>query len=115
MNRTLFTALLAAIFVFRMPVKTALAAAADGAAYGLFPIGWIVVMAIFLYALTVCGSSDGATDAAWTVHAREDSSTVTLRMERRCIILFGGRSFSSSEERRAHEQGTDDEECNEAT
>ncbi|MCA9010374.1 MAG: lactate permease LctP family transporter [Planctomycetaceae bacterium] len=49
----LLTALLAAIFVFRMPVTTALAAAADGAAYGLFPIGWIVVMAIFLYALTV--------------------------------------------------------------
>jgi lactate permease len=32
---------------------TVLAAAADGAAYGLFPIGWIVLSAIFLYALTV--------------------------------------------------------------
>jgi len=49
----LITALLAAIFVFHMPATTALAAAANGAAYGLFPIGWIVVMAIFLYALTV--------------------------------------------------------------
>jgi lactate permease len=49
----LFTALIAAIFVFRMPAVTAMASAADGAAYGLFPIGWIVVMAIFLYALTV--------------------------------------------------------------
>lgn len=49
----LFTALIAAIFVFHMPSNIALAAAADGAAYGLFPIGWIVVMAIFLYALTV--------------------------------------------------------------
>ncbi len=49
----LVTALLAAIFVFGMPATTALAAAANGAAYGLFPIGWIVVMAIFLYALTV--------------------------------------------------------------
>ena len=49
----LITAMVAAIFVFHMPVTTAMAAAADGAAYGLFPIGWIVVMAIFLYALTV--------------------------------------------------------------
>jgi len=32
---------------------TVLAAAASGAAYGLFPIGWIVLAAIFLYALTV--------------------------------------------------------------
>ena len=49
----LITALVAAIVVFHMPVTTALAAAAHGAGYGLFPIGWIVVMAIFLYALTV--------------------------------------------------------------
>jgi len=49
----LFTAMVAAIFVFHMPATTAIAAAADGAAYGLFPIGWIVVMAIFLYTLTV--------------------------------------------------------------
>jgi lactate permease len=32
---------------------TVLAAAANGAAFGLFPIGWIVVSAIFLYSLTV--------------------------------------------------------------
>ena len=49
----LVTALVAAVVVFHMPATTAMAAAADGAAYGLFPIGWIVVMAIFLYALTV--------------------------------------------------------------
>ena len=49
----LFTALAAAILVFRMPVTPALAAAVGGAGYGLFPIGWIVLMAIFLYALTV--------------------------------------------------------------
>lgn len=49
----LVTAMLAAIFVFHMPVNAAVASAFDGAGYGLFPIGWIVVMAIFLYALTV--------------------------------------------------------------
>jgi lactate permease len=32
---------------------TMLAAAADGAAFGLFPIGWIVLAAIFLYTLTL--------------------------------------------------------------
>lgn len=49
----LFTAMVAAILIFHMPSSAAFAAAADGAAYGLFPIGWIVLMAIFLYALTV--------------------------------------------------------------
>ena len=49
----LVTAMLAAVFVFHMPVNAAVASAVDGAGYGLFPIGWIVVMAIFLYALTV--------------------------------------------------------------
>ncbi len=49
----LLTAMVAAIFIFHMPATTAIAAAVDGAAYGLFPIGWIVVMAIFLYTLTV--------------------------------------------------------------
>jgi len=33
--------------------QAVLAAAANGAAFGLFPIGWIVFNAIFLYALTV--------------------------------------------------------------
>lgn len=34
-------------------VSTVCAAAVNGAAFGLFPIGWIVLSAIFLYALTV--------------------------------------------------------------
>lgn len=33
--------------------RTVLAAAGNGAAFGLFPIGWIVLAAIFLYTLTV--------------------------------------------------------------
>src|SRR5262245_31164468 len=32
---------------------TVLAAALNGSAFGLFPIGWIVMAAIFLYTLTV--------------------------------------------------------------
>jgi lactate permease len=60
----LLAAFLAAVFVFTPPqvhdaggllawAGTMLAAAADGAAFGLLPIGWIVVAAIFLYSLTV--------------------------------------------------------------
>ena len=42
-----------AVFVFGMPAKLAIAASLYGAAYGLFPIGWIVLNAIFLYDITV--------------------------------------------------------------
>lgn len=46
-------ALAVALFAYRMPVSAALAAAGYGAAYGLFPIGWIVLNLLFLYQLTV--------------------------------------------------------------
>ena len=49
----LVSALGVSVFVFGMPADTALATAAYGAAYGLLPIGWIVVTAVFLYNLTV--------------------------------------------------------------
>jgi lactate permease len=48
----LATALVLAIAVFGMPVRAALATAGFGAAYGLFPIGWIILNVIFLYQLT---------------------------------------------------------------
>jgi lactate permease len=47
----LVTALLIAMLVLRMPAGAALASAGFGAAYGLFPIGWIVLNVIFLYQL----------------------------------------------------------------
>ncbi len=46
-------ALVVAVAVFGMPPASAAAAAVRGAAYGLFPIGWIIVNALFLYNLTV--------------------------------------------------------------
>jgi lactate permease len=49
----LASALLIAIFVFRMPVALAAASAGYGVAFGLFPIGWIVLNAIFIYDVTV--------------------------------------------------------------
>ncbi len=49
----LSAALGVAIGVFKMPAAPALAAAAYGGCYGLLPIGWIVLSAVFLYHLTV--------------------------------------------------------------
>lgn len=49
----LAVALLIAIVAYGMPPVGALAAGLYGAAYGLFPIGWIILNLIFLYALTV--------------------------------------------------------------
>src|SRR5688572_19770760 len=42
-----------AVAVYRMPVSAAAATTGYGAAFGLFPIGWIILNLIFLYQLTV--------------------------------------------------------------
>jgi lactate permease len=47
------SALLIAVVVYGMPVQLAGAAALYGAMFGLFPIGWIVLAAIFVYDITV--------------------------------------------------------------
>jgi len=49
----LAAALLIAVSVFGMPADAAVAAAVHGAVFGLFPIGWIIVTAMFLYRLCV--------------------------------------------------------------
>jgi lactate permease len=49
----LVVAILVATLVYSMPVGTALAAATEGAAFGLFPIMWIVWNAIWIYNMTV--------------------------------------------------------------
>ena len=48
----LATALLIATLAFHMPADRAFAAAAYGGAFGLLPIGWIILNVIFLYTLT---------------------------------------------------------------
>jgi lactate permease len=45
----LVAALAVAVFVFKMPASLGFAAAGYGAAFGLFPIGWIILNAIFIY------------------------------------------------------------------
>ena len=52
----LSTSFIIAVVVFHMPAHMTFASAIYGAAYGLFPIGWIVLNVIFLYQLTYqCG------------------------------------------------------------
>jgi L-lactate transport len=46
-------AALVALVSYRMPVGTMLSAAGYGAAFGLFPIGWVVFCAILLYRITL--------------------------------------------------------------
>ncbi|MEJ7739290.1 MAG: lactate permease LctP family transporter [Chitinophagaceae bacterium] len=46
-------AILIAIFIYGMPAKLALLSTANGALYGLFPICWIVITAVFLFNITV--------------------------------------------------------------
>lgn len=46
-------ALAIAIFVYKMPVQLALLSTANGALYGLFPICWIIITAVFLFNITV--------------------------------------------------------------
>ena len=49
----LLTAVVIAVGACGMPADAALAAALHGAAFGIFPIGWIVFSAMFLYAVSV--------------------------------------------------------------
>lgn len=48
----LITALAVAVLIFGMPGKMAAATAVYGAAFGILPIGWIILHVIFLYRLT---------------------------------------------------------------
>jgi lactate permease len=77
--------LIVAVTVFRMPVGMILASAGYGAAYGLFPIGWIVLNVIFLYQLTnECGLFD-----------RLQHSITGLTEDRRLQLLLVAFSFGA--------------------
>jgi lactate permease len=62
--------LVAAIFVFKMPPATAGMSFVYGTIYGMFPIGWIVFAAMFLYTVTlVTGQFDIVKDSVATISA----------------------------------------------
>src|ERR1051325_5321901 len=79
------TSIAIAAIVFHMPLKMTVASAAYGAAYGLFPIGWIVLNVIFLYQLTSeCG-----------LFARLRHSITGLTEDRRLQLLLVAFSFGA--------------------
>ncbi len=74
----LVAALAVAILAFGMPAPMAAAAAGYGAAFGLLPIGWIILNVIFLYQLT---SDKGVFDVL-------QRSISTISNDRRLQLLF---------------------------
>ncbi|MEX2949625.1 L-lactate permease [Serratia fonticola] len=50
---TVGIALLVALFLYRMPIDRALAAVVYGFFYGLWPIAWIIIAAVFVYQISV--------------------------------------------------------------
>src|SRR5664279_4046841 len=50
---TLLITIIISVLVYKMPISAALSASALGMLTGLFPIGWIILTAVFLYNLTV--------------------------------------------------------------
>ncbi len=50
---TLLVTVLVVIIGYKMPVSLALSSTLYGALYGLWPVGWIVITAVFLYNLSV--------------------------------------------------------------
>lgn len=82
---TVFLAMLVAIFFYGMPIHTTLAAAANGFLYGLWPIAWIIVTAVFLYKITV---KTGQFEII-------RSSVVSLTEDQRLQMLLVGFSFGA--------------------
>lgn len=81
----LATALAVAGFAYGMPWSAAAASAGYGACFGLFPIGWIVLGAVFLYWLTV---ETGEFD-------KVKSSVAALSPDRRIQALLIAFSFGA--------------------
>ncbi|MFG7333505.1 lactate permease LctP family transporter [Burkholderia pseudomallei] len=82
---TLALALVIAIVVYGMPAERAFASAAYGFAYGLWPIAWIIVTAVFLYKIVV---KSGQFDVI-------RSSIVALTDDQRLQMLLIGFSFGA--------------------
>ena len=82
---TVALALLVAIFCYHMPVPMALASVANGFLYGLWPIAWIIITAVFLYKVTV------KTGQFEIIRA----SVVTLTEDQRLQMLLVGFSFGA--------------------
>lgn len=82
---TVILSLLIAIFFYGMPVQMALASAVYGFLYGLWPIAWIILTAVFLYKVSVkTGQFDIIRD-----------SVVSLTEDQRLQALLVGFAFGA--------------------
>ncbi|MCY1335237.1 Glycolate permease GlcA [compost metagenome] len=82
---TLALSIAVAILAFQMPADMAFAAAGYGFAYGLWPIAWIIVAAVFLYKLTV---KSGQFEVI-------RSSVLSITGDQRLQVLLIGFSFGA--------------------
>ncbi|MFJ3263937.1 lactate permease LctP family transporter [Pseudomonas sp. NPDC086581] len=82
---TLTLSIIIAIVAFGMPADMAIAAAGYGFAYGLWPIAWIIVAAVFLYKLTV---KSGQFEVI-------RSSVLSITGDQRLQVLLIGFSFGA--------------------
>ncbi len=82
---TVILALMVSIFFYKMPLKMALAAAGDGFLFGLWPIAWIIITAVFLYKITV------RTGQFEVIRA----SVVSVTEDQRLQMLMVGFSFGA--------------------
>ena len=82
---TVAIALAVAILFYKMPVAQALASAGYGFVYGLWPIAWIILTAVFLYKVTV---KTGQFDII-------RSSVVSITEDQRLQMLLVGFSFGA--------------------
>ena len=82
---TVILALLVALFLYQMPVTLALSSAIYGFFYGLWPIAWIIIGAVFLYKVTV---KTGQFDII-------RSSILSLTEDQRLQMLLVGFAFGT--------------------
>ncbi|MBX9935569.1 MAG: L-lactate permease [Burkholderiaceae bacterium] len=82
---TVAISLAVAIFFYKMPVPMALASAGYGFLYGLWPIAWIIIAAVFLYKITV---KTGQFDVI-------RASVVSITDDQRLQMLLVGFSFGA--------------------
>lgn len=82
----LIVGLVIAIGVWKLPANVALASAANGGVFGLWPVMWIVINALFLYNISV---TSGRFDAfrAWVVK--------NLPADRRVVLVVLGFCFGA--------------------
>ena len=82
----LLVAGLIAVLVYGMPAPLAAASAGYGAAFGLFPIGWIILNAIFIYDLSVATGQ-------FSVLQRQVAGVSTDRRIQALLIAFSFGAF----------------------